>query len=928
MSMPATDAVLNRTLWRAVKEGDVHLLRASAPDAWLVANAESAAELARTRGHPGLAEYLRGSKARVLQTDVRAAELDKQLRESVARARESAKATAGKLLGAALQGLDGDRDGGGGIDPLRRMMRTESEGDMSTWRSSVSGASSHRSQGSHSSHRSHKSHRGHRSHRSSSRKGKRSKGKKGGGDDDDESEFSELLTEDEMLSELDDVLDAIGLDDDDLGLLQLEPPPPPPPKQLTLSDLGVRELKVLIGALGGAEEQTSTAVEKHELLELAATALGSAPLPLIDEVLTTLGLNNLQPMAAPPRRTIELHQLDAAQLRALITKLSGVPAPELDDVGELVPIARARIKEAPLPLLDEACLELQLEGAATSAPAKAGDVVDGPWAARHEARVAAAAADEASSSGLLSARWSDVSDWPEHLEELTKGAAASASGAASGASSDTKRRLARHAARLERLRASRSGDMLGASQLHPPAAGGVDFLEGGVDGGEARRRPASSSLPTMSAADGRGGSLGGGGWRPKEPSRPADRRRGDGSARGGGGAAAVSLFAGLTRSEAEPLSLETVAAKPPPPDSGLGQLSTRQLTGLLRKLRGSEAAAALAPPAAAATLTSAAAQRQTERLAELVRESMAEAPLALLDEVCAQIDAAAAAAALAVGTTTSKGAAAASKSAHGRARNRGEARPSPHRGASRGRSAPGLADASAGRAAAEAAKAAEAAEAADGPAQRSGSHRSGSHRSGSSASRAASSSAEAGAAPDDAHGRRRRRCERSSTAAASSPSHAAKGSSPRRGSAAAREATAAERRTARLERSVGRRLDEALDPDREAAEARRAARRLERSVERRMARALRDDPPPAADALLPADGAPESKEASLRPQHRVRSHSARGGKPHRRSESGKAHHSGNSMHRLEQQLSERLRAAGINADAAPAAAPIAVLAVS
>jgi hypothetical protein len=151
------------------------------------------------------------------------------------------------MVGAGLQGsLVGDTDGGRTtIDPLRRMLRTESEGELSTWRSNLSGASSLRSH--QSSLRSHRSSlMSHRSHRSSSR---RRGGKRGAKDEDarSESDGSELgrepFTEDEMLSELDEMLDAFGSDvAGDDGAAALAPPRPPSPRQLKLSDLSVREL--------------------------------------------------------------------------------------------------------------------------------------------------------------------------------------------------------------------------------------------------------------------------------------------------------------------------------------------------------------------------------------------------------------------------------------------------------------------------------------------------------------------------------------------------------------------------------------------------------------------------------------------------------------------------------------------------------------
>ena len=106
--------------WRAVRDGDVEYLRLSAPEDWVVANADSAVELARAQGHLGLAEYVRGSKARSLMADTSAAQFDEQLRESVLQARQSAKASASEMVGAGLQGsLVGDTDGGRTtIDPL------------------------------------------------------------------------------------------------------------------------------------------------------------------------------------------------------------------------------------------------------------------------------------------------------------------------------------------------------------------------------------------------------------------------------------------------------------------------------------------------------------------------------------------------------------------------------------------------------------------------------------------------------------------------------------------------------------------------------------------------------------------------------------------------------------------------------------------
>jgi hypothetical protein len=78
----------------------------------------------------------------------------------------------------------------------------------------------------------------------------RRRGGKRGAEDEDarsESDGSELgrepFTEDEMLSELDEMLDAFGSDvAGDDGAAALSPPRPPSPRQRKLSDLSVREL--------------------------------------------------------------------------------------------------------------------------------------------------------------------------------------------------------------------------------------------------------------------------------------------------------------------------------------------------------------------------------------------------------------------------------------------------------------------------------------------------------------------------------------------------------------------------------------------------------------------------------------------------------------------------------------------------------------
>ena len=73
-------------------------------------------------------------------------------------------------------------------------------------------------------------------------------------------------------------------------------PPPPPPRQLQLKDLTVKQLRVLIKALGGEGEleEAGVMVDKSELLSVAFRVLASSPLPLIDEVTSALGLSQVR----------------------------------------------------------------------------------------------------------------------------------------------------------------------------------------------------------------------------------------------------------------------------------------------------------------------------------------------------------------------------------------------------------------------------------------------------------------------------------------------------------------------------------------------------------------------------------------------------------------------------------------------------------
>ena len=72
-------------------------------------------------------------------------------------------------------------------------------------------------------------------------------------------------------------------------------PPPSPPRQLKLSDLSVKQLRVLIKALGGEQELEGIVItEKPELMRIAISVLAASPLPLIDDV--TSAFRSLQPL--------------------------------------------------------------------------------------------------------------------------------------------------------------------------------------------------------------------------------------------------------------------------------------------------------------------------------------------------------------------------------------------------------------------------------------------------------------------------------------------------------------------------------------------------------------------------------------------------------------------------------------------------------
>ena len=214
---------------------------------WLRANGEAAASLSRAKGHEGLALHLLRERAASLTADAGAASLDRELRDEVAHARRTAAASSA-YVGSAQAGLGGNSCASNleglkavGIDPLRRMMRDESEAG-----SSFGGSS--RSSRSGSSRRSSRSGRSKRSG-----KPRRHKRRDGGEEEeaassvvsDEASEADSFLSDEDMLEELDEMLDAMrfdamsqqSADADVLGAISAEAAagaqraPSPPPQQ-------------------------------------------------------------------------------------------------------------------------------------------------------------------------------------------------------------------------------------------------------------------------------------------------------------------------------------------------------------------------------------------------------------------------------------------------------------------------------------------------------------------------------------------------------------------------------------------------------------------------------------------------------------------------------------------------------------------------
>ena len=452
------------------------------------------------------------------------------------------------------------------------------------------------------------------------------------------------MSEAELLSELDDMLAATAndlIDDDEppINLVGLdlasrqrrgrerepEPEEVVEARAFELAELSVLQLRQLVARLGGADELPEVVVEKGELVAVAAGCLGRAPLALIDEVFKEMHLNAFRPgdeaasaawaaqlpsaaadgkPVIPPlplgarkeaARRIELHELSSKQLRALLVKLGGgtadgshMHAPK----QVLLRLAREAMGAAPLALLDEACVELEM---------------------RAEARRAAAAAGEAPPE---SAR-SDASSAPSALTPKADGGGGDSDGSWDGrplspiglagtAGSESARRLARHAARVEKLKSQQLAEKSRGAAAHTlvgdpsgGGGGGPSYYDDAsyeriseASGAKAVAAAAAYSSPSSRSNGPRRGARASLFSGRASPAVDAPARLGAWRAASGDGEVVeLRLFKGLRRDDADEISLQPSAAAAPPPADPLESLPPPRLRQLLKK-RGRAAGAA------------------------------------------------------------------------------------------------------------------------------------------------------------------------------------------------------------------------------------------------------------------------------------------------------------------------------------------------
>ena len=407
-------------------------------------------------------------------------------------------------------------------------------------------------------------------------------------------------------------------------------------RRIQLDELSLTQLRVLLVKLGGADAGGEhLQMDKRALLRAAREAMGAAPLVLLDEARASSF--ELQPTPGPAPNP------------------NPNPKPSPPHVCIHTP-ALARPTQA--------CIELQRRAEAERAAVAAGERPP-----RDESDDGSDGDSDGSSSEAASTRRSGPS-----LSARSGAAARPAEHATDSAGASAGRRLsstrlARHAARVEKLHSMRAG-------LHATgsgAVGGTGRAGGAADGGAALLKvgvaPSQATLGALgslsrlgntSAAIGSGGGGGGGGVGGGGPGPKDRRKQGGGRVRGAAlreaEAAAeaaeaaeetqmgLQLFQGLARRDAAEVSLVPVAKAEAPRDRfQLHKLSAAQLGSLLRTLGGT------APPepppplvAGGAAATEAAAAHQAALVAAM-KQAMAAAPLALLDEVCLEIEAASAA---------------------------------------------------------------------------------------------------------------------------------------------------------------------------------------------------------------------------------------------------------------------------------------------
>ena len=579
---------------RANDETKVREALATMPPTWLRDHGQGAITLASGHGAYAVMEVLRAEIGKANETAgaSHSTVLQAELRHARASAWTAPAPKPVRLDAHTHLNIPQER---GGRDPFKRMMldETDDEDNMSTARSS----------------------------QNSSPPSRRSKPKKpaaddDGGDDSDDGAVSEA----ELLSELDDMLAATAndlIDDDEppINLVGLdlasrqrrgrerepEPEEVVEARAFELAELSVLQLRQLVARLGGADELPEVVVEKGELVAVAAGCLGRAPLALIDEVFKEMHLNAFRPgdedasaawaaqlpsaaadgkPVIPPlplgarkeaARRIELHELSSKQLRALLVKLGGgtadgshMHAPK----QVLLRLAREAMGAAPLALLDEACVELEMRAEARRAAAAAGEAP--PESARSDASSAPSALTPKADGG--GGGDSDGS-WD--------GRPLSPIGLAGTAGSESARRLARHAARVEKLKSQQLAEKSRGAAAHtlyvgdPSGGGGGPSYDDAsyervseASGAKAVAAAAAySSLSSRSNGPRREGSR----ERKFSASRLGGRGRAgsSGSLAGGelgdGEVVELRLFKGLRRDDADEISLQPSAAAAPPP---------------------------------------------------------------------------------------------------------------------------------------------------------------------------------------------------------------------------------------------------------------------------------------------------------------------------------------------------------------------------